>query len=114
MPYGEVNAVNLEFVANGAAPNVSTMTVKCIVTWPTPGTDTNPLQDHAELDKLRQDHMHLMRDQGKTDGIPVFVNEYSIARNFINQEAAEEFAGFLVRTCTNQNLTIPSWTIETI
>jgi hypothetical protein len=114
MPYGVVNPVNLEFVANNAAPNVSSMTVKCIVTWPTSGTDPDPHQDHPQLDEERQIEVHILREAGKTDGIPEFIDVYTVARKFIDTAAAEEYAGALIRLCLRNNIPLPEWKIEPI
>ena len=114
MPYGEVNPVNLEFVANNSAPNVSSMTVRCLMTWPTPGTDPNPHQDHPGLEEERGNVIFLLREAGKTDGIPVFVDPYTTARNFIDTAAAEEFAGSIVRLCNHFEVPLPTWTVEPI
>jgi hypothetical protein len=114
MPYGEVKPITLEFVANNSAPNVSSMTVKCLITWTTPGNDSDPHQDHTELDAKREYIIHEMRDQGRTDGVPVFVSLNTTARNFIDTSAAEEFAGTIIRLCSEFNLPLPTWTIEPI
>jgi hypothetical protein len=114
MPYGEVNPVNLEFYANNSAPNVSTMTVRCVITWPTAGTDPNPHQDHATLEEERGNAIFLLREAGKTDGIPEFIDPHTVARKFIDTAAAEEFAGFLIRTCKEHDIPAPEWTVEPI
>jgi hypothetical protein len=114
MPYLEVKPVTLEFVSNNSAPNVSSMTVQCLMTWDTPGTDADAHQDHTELDAKREYKIHEMRDQGLTDGVPVFVDQHTVARKFLNQEAAEEFIAWLILRCQLFGLSSPTWSIETI
>jgi hypothetical protein len=114
MPYLEVKPITLEFVANNSAPNVTSMTVQCLMTWPTPGTDSNAIQDHTELERVREYKIHDLRDQGLTDGVPVFVNEHTVARKFLTQAAAEDFMAWLIQRCQLLDIDSPTWSIEPI
>ena len=71
-------------------------TKRTIITWNSPDQRTDPTIDQAKLDKLEA-----MVAEGKTDQLPIALDDVTTIRIWRDQAAADEWVGFI------QELTAP-------
>lgn len=71
-------------------------TKRTVITWSSPAQRTDPTIEQAKIDKLDQ-----MAVDGKTDQLPISLDELTTIRIWRDQAAAEEWVTFI------QDLTAP-------